>query len=179
MGTTFCDVTQNSAKPTRIINMTVFWGIAPLQSGIKWPIFQRCIPPPSSGRWRQQASLKRRLTSTRLHGAVSLWDLHIRRRTTNLVKFHNDCTLTWTYVRSPATSLPIYTYSVLKCIQTSNFTRQQHEILLASLHTTAANIIGRTNPKRNVNHPASQWVQNIISKLLELHPTRIKRKREI
>jgi hypothetical protein len=50
----------------------VFWDIAPCSLKSR-PTFQRCVMSPSSGRWwwKQYASLKRRSTPTRQHGAIS------------------------------------------------------------------------------------------------------------
>jgi hypothetical protein len=52
-------------------NLSVFSKVAPRTKHDKY----RCLLPPSSGRsaswWRQQATLKRRWSSTRLHGATT------------------------------------------------------------------------------------------------------------
>jgi hypothetical protein len=58
------------------MKMAVFWVVAlcSLVEVYKRFRFQKCLLPPSLGRspwwWRQQASLKRRYASTRLHGTT-------------------------------------------------------------------------------------------------------------
>jgi hypothetical protein len=89
------DNVRHCAGQGSTLTFRVFWDVLPCSQIDVDPTFQKCVLPPSSGRslwwWRQYEPLKRRSTSTWLHGSTYQKTLNFilaAVRTWNLKRFH-------------------------------------------------------------------------------------------